>query len=173
MKRMICFLCLIFLMPMLPSCGNAFHDAIFHDEAFRARNAILFPNDTCEHMEAYTAMSDPWDADVYHMRRCKFGNCDYVAEKEPHTFVFTDTTVRGPVNHKENGYLYHSFGMYCRDCNAWVMLSVLCRTQDTGCGKMQGEDGVVYQSTAQCMIGADFSEIFRDTPYRIVIKENT
>lgn len=178
MKKIISLLLSVSLLLFLVSCeaeqpffNKSFLNKETYGEDFRARNEILFPNDACEHVEVSVSHADPWEAKYYHVTKCKFGNCEYVSKEEAHTFVFTDTTVRGGAIYKENGYLYHEFGMYCDDCNAWVLLSVLCQTQDTSCGTITKEDGNTYQSTAACCEGVDYQALFRDTPYTIVVKD--
>ena len=173
MKKMISILLLISFLFTLTSCGNrkSFLDIAVYDEHFQGKNEILFPNSECEHMEVYTTLSDPWDSNLYHMSKCKFGNCDYVSKKEAHTFVFQSDTIRGIPAYKENGYLYHEFGMYCRDCNAWIKICVLCQTQDLNCGRMTDEYGVTYHTTAHCFVDADYQELFRDTPYHIIVAD--
>ena len=173
MKKITSIFLLLSLLLTLVSCGGgkSFLDISAYDEAFKERNEILFPNSECEHTEVYTSLSDPWESNLYHMTKCKFGNCDYISQKEAHTFVFESDTIRGIATYKENGYLYHEFGMYCRDCNAWIKICVLCQTQDLNCGKMTDEYGVTYHTTAHCCVDADYKELFRDTPYHIEVKD--
>ena len=141
-----------------------------YGEAFREKNAILFPNLSCEHalVHLYTiGKEDPSQAALFHRTTCKWGGCDYEEHDEPHIFLFErDEIPTARAHYKENGYLYHSFNMACEECHGAVTLHVLCQTQDSECGAGIG----TIHAPAQCFIGCDWNEIFADTPYRIIIK---
>ena len=170
MKKFIFVLCLTFFVVFLGSCRSSsdFHlNLSNYGEAFKGKNEVLFLNTACEHEWVYEALNGEAGASIYHRTSCKWGGCDYEAHNEAHTFLFQRGEIpTARTYYKENGYLYHSFRMACEECHEGITLHVLCRTQDAECGAGEG----AIHAPARCFAGCDWQEIFRDTPYRIVIR---
>lgn len=165
---------LLFAVLFLSSCGKASETHLTaenYGQAFKEKNSVLFLNEDCEHIlicgnaEAVLA---PWEASQYHRTYCKLGGCDYEPVYEPHTLVFKEGDVpESLAKYAENGYLYHSFNVSCDDCYTLVTVTVLCEAQDASCGK-----GVsAMNGPAECLRNCDWQEIFKDTPYRIIVKK--
>jgi hypothetical protein len=165
-------LCLIFFASCSPSDASHLNLSDY-GEAFREKNDVLFPNSDCEHALIHSPLSrnaDPSVALLYHQISCKWGGCDYEVHNEPHIFLFRqDELPTARAYYKENGSLYHSFNMACEECYGTVTLHVRCQKQNADCGA--GEFSI--HAPAKCFEGCDWSEIFRDTPYRIMIESDS
>ncbi len=168
MKKITALLLVLALLSAFTACEKTVLPILGDD--FKEENAILFPNDACKHAVVYQKMSDPSEQALYHITRCKFQNCDFVSQIEPHTLYMNSTSVFGTVKYKENGYLYHEYGEICHDCNERFTVAVLCRTQEPTCGSITREDGTKAGTVAHCMAGVDLKALFEDTPYTVVIE---
>ena len=165
---------ILFSILLLTSCGKANEKHLtteYYGQVFKEKNSILFLNDSCEHSlvcEGAGAFLEPWEAAQYHRTYCKLGGCDYEPVYEPHTLVFKEEEIpQSLAKYAENGYLYHSFAVICDDCYSRVTVTVLCDVQDSSCGKGNG----ALNGPAECLKNCDWQELFKDTPYRIIVKK--
>ncbi len=166
-------LCLLFCLMFCASCthsNGSYLNLSDYGEAFREKNDILFPEVDCDHALIHSPLggkSDPSVAVRYHQTSCKWGGCDYEPHNEPHVFLFRYNEIpTARAHYKENGSLYHSFNMACEECDGLITLHVRCQTQRTGCGAGEG----AIHGPAECLRGCDWVEMFRGTPYRILIR---
>lgn len=173
MKKSILCLWIVLCLLSLTACHSSFDshlNPLNYGNAFKEKNEVLFLNSACEHALIHDPLNGKEDssvASIYHRISCKWGGCDYEAHNEPHTFLFRrDEIPTARAYYKENGYLYHSFRMACEECQEGITLHVLCRTQNTECGAGEG----AIHAPAQCFDGCDWQDIFRDTPYRIIVR---
>lgn len=166
MKRIFSALIFLVVLSVLSSCNKSTLPP--YGEDFRKANAVLFPNTDCQHVVVYQKVSDPLEQAIYHITKCKYGNCNFVSEVKPHTISMNRSTVHGSTRYKENGYLYHEYGEICRECGERFTVCVLCQTQDPECGRITRADGTTVSTSAHCMTGVDFQELFNETPYHIV-----
>ncbi len=173
MKKYILCLCLLLCLLFLISCNSSQSshlNLLNYGEFFREKNEILFLNNECKHALIHTTLggnSDPSVASLYHQISCKWGGCDYEAHNEPHVFLFErDEMPTARAYYKENGYLYHSFNMACEECYGTITLHVRCQTQNADCGAGEG----AIHGPAECFRGCDWVDMFRGTPYRILIR---
>lgn len=143
-----------------------------YGEQFRSENDNLFPNLSCEHSIVYrdaSAYLTSVDAKLYHMSVCKYGNCDYEIQYEPHVLVFyTKYPYSGYPTYAENGYLYHNISAYCLECANIIQLDILCEKQDIDCGRVGGSGG----GYSECLAGdRDWEKVFEGLPYEIEIRD--
>lgn len=138
---------------------------------FRAENADLFPNTSCEHMVVYRDASQylsDQDAKQYHMCVCKYGNCDYESKFEPHVLLFyIGYPQMGYPRYEENGYLYHYINIACSKCSGVISLKILCEKQSIYCGKDEKGRGTYTDCLAA---DRDWEKVFEDLPYEIEIR---
>lgn len=164
MKRIFTVLIAFLLLVSFNSCQKeAGHlDLSLYDEAFRNQNRILFLNDRCDHAIVYTPASEcsiTADANLYHTKKCKWGNCTFEKELEPHTICISKLSFTTEMTkYMENGYFYHRSVNSCAMCGERVVLYIYCLSQDKDCHKNQS-DNPCYQR--------DWEKILCDTPYEI------
>ena len=173
MKKIVCLLLSCIIIFIFSSCGAkaSILDMDHYGEAFRVENADLFPNSSCEHMLVYRDASQylsDQDAKQYHVRVCKYGNCDYEPEFEPHVLLFY---VRYPhvgyPTYAENGYLYHDINIACSKCSGVIRLKIFCEKQSIYCGKDE-EGRAIY---TDCLAAdRDWKKVFEDLPYEFEIR---
>jgi hypothetical protein len=175
MKKFIVCLCLLMCVIFFVSChpsSDSHLNLLNYGKDFREKNEVLFLDSACEHALIHNPLNekeDPSVASIYHRTSCKWGGCDYEVHDEPHAFSFRhDEIPTARAYYKENGYLYHSFRMACEECYEGITLHVLCRTQNAECGAGEG----AIHAPAQCFDDCDWQDIFRDTPYRIIVRSD-
>ena len=166
MKRMLCVLLLGCLLLSLSACernGTLLH-AENYGEAFRMKNAILYPNPDCEHALISSSAEkylNEADCTRYHMTICKHGGCDYGRQFHPHSIRIGGLIMFNQVIQMTDGYLYHRYAVACADCNLRVDLYSPCEVQRLDCNT---------QETAKrngCL-NKNWEEILCDTPYEIL-----
>ena len=166
-KRLLLLLiCLLFTVSCTACGQEGYLDPANYDETFRENNRALFYHPSCDHALVYSAITDSEDPtlpNLYHVAKCKWGNCDYREALEPHSFKAEYLSVNNAPQYKENGYLYHSMLETCTGCRERIRIYVLCKRQDPDCCKpgtaLAGDD---------CHKDSDWREILCDTPYEIL-----
>ncbi len=166
-KLIALFLCV--LLTFL--CGCAQRETILHaesyGEAFRSKNAILYPNPNCEHQLISSSAKmymNPEDCNWYHLTICKKGGCDYGIQFHPHVFR-ADALERAQVQpqnfFRSDCYFYHRFFISCAECGLRIDLHVPCKVQRQDCQTIE------TQRQNGCL-DRNWEEILCDTPYEIL-----
>ncbi len=139
-------------------------DSSLYDEAFRAKNDMLFLNEACDHTMVYVSSSElskSADPNVYHTEKCKWSDCDFEAVLEAHTlWIRSDSNyiTTGITKYMENGYFYHRAAMSCTKCHQQITLYVYCYSQEKDCHKITENNPCFTR---------DWEDILCDTPYGI------